>query len=95
MEKSLECGFDWLKGNDMATFTFPAGTRMANRLIRLAQDYPDECQITDRNRDGSITGHVPVRWIKVSPPRKMSEEEKKELTERLRRSGTPRGQGSN
>ena len=95
MERSLECGFDWLIGNDTATFIFPAGTRMANRLIRLAQDHPDECQITDRNKDGSITGHVPVRWIKVSPIRKMSEEEKKELTERLKRSGTPRGQGSN
>jgi len=83
-----ECGFDWIKGDKTASFTFPAGTAMTNRIIALAKKYPDECQIMDRNKDGSIFGHIPMKWIKLNPTRKgreLTEEQKQQAKERLQK----------
>ena len=45
----------------------------------------DECKIIARNTDGTILAHVPVSWVKISPPRKveMSDERKEQLRQQL------------
>ena len=52
------------------------------RLEKLHNKYPDECKILIDDKY-SMTFSVPLRWVKVSPPRKMSDEQKQMMVERL------------
>ena len=40
--------------------------------------------IMAENEDGSLFAHVPVNYIKISPPKKMSEEQREAASERFR-----------
>ena len=76
---------EWIKGNDYAGVTVPSGTALKSKLMRYARERPDEVKLKSDNKDGSAFFHVPVSYIKVSPPRKVSEEQKKVAGERFRR----------
>ena len=71
---------EWVKGDSTATITAPEGSALNTRLTRLAKEYPDDVDV--RN---SELFHVPVKWVKVSPPRQYSEETKKKMVERLKK----------
>lgn len=77
-----ENAIEWLKDEKRATVTFTQG-RMKSKIRRLAEKCPGECQIVAENEDGSICAHVPVKWIKVSPPRTVSEEQIERSRERM------------
>lgn len=70
-----EFAINWLKGGEYAEITAPASTALKNKLLRLKEERPDEVTHVIENKDGSMVCHVPVRWIRVSPPRKVSEEQ--------------------
>lgn len=72
-----EFAINWLKGGEYAEITAPASTALKNKLLRLKEERPDE------NKDGSMVCHVPVRWIRVSPPRKVSEEQREAARQRF------------
>lgn len=76
---------EWLRGSDIAGITAPAGSRLKGRVVKLAQSHPDQVEIVKENPDGSIFAHVPVKFIKVSPPRRVSEEQRAAAAERLRK----------
>lgn len=78
-----EFAIEWIKGSDRATVTAPGSTKLCNSLKRYAETHDDEVRIIDENEDGSIVAHVPVKWVKVRPPRKVSEEQKAKAAERL------------
>lgn len=67
-----------------ATVTFTQG-RYITRIKELAKKKPDECKITHTNRDGSIVAHIPVSWVKINPTIELSEENRKERSERMRK----------
>lgn len=79
---------EFLRGQQRATATFCYG-RMANRMKKLASEYPEECQIVAENPDGSIVAHFPVKWVKIMAPSKnrpeISEERREELRERMKK----------
>lgn len=79
-----ENAIEFYKGDKRATVSFTT-ERFKTRVKDLAEKYPDECQIVAENLDGSICAYIPVRWIKISPPksRDLTEEQKKEIAERL------------
>lgn len=52
--------------------------------MRYAESHPEEVKLIAENKDGSALFHVPVNWIKCSPPRKLSEEQKEAAAERFR-----------
>lgn len=66
---------EFLKVQKRATLTFSQG-RYVSKAKKLAESHPDECQVVAENKDGSICAHVPVRWIKIIPPREYTEEER-------------------
>jgi len=68
-----------------ATVSFTQG-RYITRIKKLAEKYPDECRIMAENKDGSIVAHIPTKWVKISPPKQISEETRERLSEQLRRS---------
>ena len=53
-------------------------------IRKLAEKHPEDCQIIADNEDGSICAHVPVAWIRISPPRQYTEEQRQQMGERLR-----------
>ena len=84
MEDMRENVIEFLQNEKIATVTFTQG-RYITRIKDLAEKKPDECQITHTNRDGSIVAHIPVSWIRIKPNMELSEERKKELSERMRK----------
>ena len=77
---------EWLTGDKRGAVTF-SQKRWVNKLLKYAEDYPDEIEIVAQNEDGSVFAHVPISWFKFSPPRKgreMSEEEKIAAGERMK-----------
>ena len=80
-----ELCIEWIKGNDYAGITVPSGTALKSKLMRYTQERPDEVKLKSENKDGSAFFHVPVSYIKCSPPRKVSEEQREAAGERFRK----------
>lgn len=73
---------EWLKDADQATLTL-SQHRTITRVRQLAAKYPEECEIVAENKDGSICAHVPVNWVKIGPPRNISDEQRRQASERM------------
>ena len=83
-----ECAIEWLRGDKVATVTFPSANRYNSKVRKLAEEYPDDVKIRHENKDGSIVATIPVSFIKISPKRagrEMTEEEKRIAGERLKK----------
>ena len=65
---------EWTRSSKTATVTAPNNTSIKNKIVKLAQEKPEEVQIIAENKDGSILAHVPTKYVKISPPRQISEE---------------------
>ena len=76
---------EWLRGSDYAGVTTPSGTALKSKLMRLARERPDEVKIVAENTDGSAFFRIPINYIKVSPPRKISDDQKAAARERFRK----------
>lgn len=57
-----------------------------NRILKLKADHPDEVSIKEypETNHGIILAHFPKKWLKISPPRQMSDEQKTAMAERLK-----------
>ena len=53
--------------------------------MRYAQERPDEVKLMAENKDGSAFFHIPISYVKVSPPRKVSEAQREAAGERFRK----------
>lgn len=82
-----ENGVEWLNGQDTVTFSF-SQKKFINKVRSLAEKYPDEVKIYAENNDGSITGNLPLKFVKISAPRQVSMDDEKKaiLVERLQHS---------
>lgn len=80
-----EFSIEWIKGAEYAGVSVPSGTALKSKLLKLADKNPDEVKIIVSNEDGSLFAHMPVNYIKISPPRKMSDEQKKAASERFKK----------
>lgn len=76
---------EWIKGNGYAGVSAPSGTALKSKLMKYAEERPDEVKVMAVNRDGSAFFHIPVNYIKISPPRKISEEQREAAGERFRK----------
>ena len=80
-----ENALEWYKGDERATCSLTT-VRYISKIKKLAEKYPDECEIVAENPDGSLLCHIPVRWIRIQPNisgREWTEEEKMANAERL------------
>ena len=80
-----EFAINWLKGGTYAEITVPSGTALKSKLLKYAETRPDEVNHVVINKDGSMVCHVPVSYVKVSPPRLVSDEQREALGERSRK----------
>lgn len=72
---NIENVIEFTKDSERATVTFSQG-RYKARIRKLAKDHPEECQIVAENRDGSLCAHIPVGWVRISPPKAVSESQR-------------------
>lgn len=79
-----EFSIEWIKGAEYAGVTVPSGTALKSKLLRLADKKPDEVKIIAENNDGSLFAHIPVNYVKISPPRQVSDEQKEAASERFK-----------
>lgn len=83
MERNLENAIEFFSGEKTATLSL-TNKRFVNRLKRLFEsEHGEEMLRFTENSDGSVYCVVPLRWIRISPPRKMTDEEKLALAERM------------
>lgn len=82
MEPYKENVIEWIRDESQASLTLTQG-RFKSRIEKLAVERPGECEILVRNKDGSIVAHVPISWVKIGPPREVSEEQRRQAKERM------------
>ena len=80
-----EFAIEWTKDRDYAGVTVPSGTALKSKLMKYADSRPDEVKVRALNEDGSAFFHIPISYIKVSPPRQVSDEQREAAGERFRR----------
>ena len=86
---SRENVIGWYKGSEIATIIFSQG-RYISMVKKLAEKYPDDVKILE-NTDGTILAYVPVKAIHIGIRNiKMSDEQKKVRSERLKKARTAR-----
>ena len=80
-----EFSIEWTKDRNYAGVTVPSGTALKSKLMRYAKERPGEVKIEALNQDGSVFLKIPVCWVEVSPPRKVSEKQREAMGERARK----------
>ena len=75
---------EWVKDENKATLSL-SQRRTITRVKQLAERYPDQCQILAENKDGSLYAHIPTNWIKIYPPKDLTEEQRKKQADLFRK----------
>ena len=81
LERSHENVIEFLDDEKEAMLTL-SKQRYITRVKKLAESHPDEVYIY-QNPDGTIFAKVPVRWVKISPPREMTDEQREMASKRM------------
>ena len=82
MEKSIENSIEWLTGDARVSLTI-SQTKWVNKLQKLHEANPSEVGFV-WNEDGSVFASVPLSYLKISAPRKISDEQREKLRERMK-----------
>ena len=76
---------EWLCGQDTLTATLSQQLYIS-KVEELAEKYPDKVKIIDRNEDGSIVAHLPIKALKLNIiERDLTDEQRTEISDRLNR----------
>jgi hypothetical protein len=73
---------EWLNGQDRVTVTLSQG-RLINKVKKLAEKH-EEVEIVRENEDGTLLAHLPLKYIKISAPRQVTDEQKEKTRERFK-----------
>lgn len=72
---------EWINGHDRVTVTLSQG-RLINKVKKLSEKYK-EVEIVRENKDGTLLAHLPLKFIKISAPRQVTDEQKEKARERF------------
>lgn len=84
-DRYRENAIEWLPGEKTAGVT-TVSKKIQNKIRKLKEKFPDAVEIVTDD-EGVMFAHVPVSWVRISPPRQgraYTEEEKAQAAERLR-----------
>lgn len=62
---------------------YTLNTHKRQMLLNLAEEYPDDVKIISK-RDDMVEVTFPKKWVKIRPPRKLTEEQRANAVERGR-----------
>ena len=69
-----EIVIEWFKGENVASVTAYSGSRIKNKILKLAEKHSDVSVV--ENKDGSIFAHIPTDWIRIKPKRELTPEQR-------------------
>lgn len=75
---------EFLNNQHQITVSF-CMSKWINKVKKLKEEYPDDIKIIAENPDGSICAKLPIKFLKISAPRKVSEEQRQAASERFRK----------
>ena len=79
-----ETAVNYIVGEKIATF-YTAEKIYIDYIKEWVKEYPNDIKIEYKNKDGSLICQIPKSWVKIKPPRKMSEEQRERAAERFRK----------
>lgn len=77
-----ENAIEWITGASTVTATLTQ-PKLVNKIKRLAES-DTNVKLIQENSDGTILAHLPLKYLKLSAPRKMTEEQKAAARDRLK-----------
>ncbi len=82
----METCFEYTDRNVM--YVSSTETKWINKITKLAEQYPNDVRIIKqpKDNDNCIYATVPSAWLKLTPPKILSEEERQRRRETLKRS---------
>jgi hypothetical protein len=77
---------DFISNARTATVSF-TNSKYINRIKALYEDEDrkGEFKYFIENEDGSICAKIPLKWVKISPPKKVSEAQRQAASERFKK----------
>lgn len=72
---------EWLTGSDTVLVTL-SQKKYVNKIKKLAETREDVV-IESENKDGSILAKLPLKFIRITPTRQLTEEQRIQARERL------------
>lgn len=75
----------YIVGEKQASFC-SSEKKWINKILKLKEAHPDDVHIDyfPEDNNGTLLAHIPTKWLKVSPPRQVSEEQRAAAAERFR-----------
>lgn len=74
---------EWLTGSDTVLVTL-SQKKYINKIKKLATTH-SEVVIESENKDGSILAKLPLKFIRITPTRQLTEEQRNQARERLKK----------
>lgn len=96
MDNSQDNAIEWITNQKMVCVSF-SQKKYVNKIMRYLKSHPDEVELVAENKDGSVCAHIPISWVKISPPRKsreLNDEEKAKAAERLKNARAKKNQAT-
>lgn len=84
-ETSQENVIEWIRGDKEVTVTLANNTKYKTRVLKLAEEHPEEVKIRHTNKDGSIVAHLPLKCINIKWPKQLTEAQLAQCRENLRK----------
>ena len=69
---------------DKTANIYAATPTMIRKMNKLLEQRPNEVKLV-REDDISRTFEVPVKWVKIRPPKQLTDEQKQAMAERLKK----------
>ena len=75
---------EFLNNQKTMTVSF-CSYKWITKIKKLSQSNPDDVEIIAENKDGSICARLPIKYLKISAPRKVSDEQRQKASERFKK----------
>ena len=75
---------EFLNNQKTMTVSF-CSQKWITKIKKLSQSNPDDVEIIAENKDGSICARLPIKYLKISAPRKVSDEQRQKASERFKK----------
>lgn len=75
---------EFLNNQKTMTVSF-CSQKWITKIKKLSQSNPNDVEIIAENKDGSICAKLPIKYLKISAPRKISDEQRQKASERFKK----------
>ena len=75
---------EFLNGQKTMTVSF-CSQKWVTKIKKLHESNPDDVEIVAENDDKSICARLPIKYLKISAPRKVSDEQRQRASERFKK----------